>query len=302
MEEIHYRKNNEECSLRSGKKMNICISINSNYVMPTIVMLNSLFSNNSIDIDIYLLYSSLKENEIEKLVKYVVNWDNEYKRELIPIRIDEKRLGNALVNYHVSVETYFRLFMTEVIPNEVDRILYLDVDLVINKSIEELYFGDFEGKFFIVCEDSYIRTIQELRIETYKRLGIQERQKYFNAGVAVFNMNLLRQKFDLKQALDYIVQMGAELKYWDQDVLNKFYGDKSKFVSYLRYNCMVGIFQTEKQAKSALEKACIIHYAGGLKPWNNYIDNVPHSIYVFYNLFFEYANAGLDKFEAINSI
>ena len=42
-------------------------------------------------------------------------------------------------NYHLSIASFFRLFIADFVPKEVEKIIYLDADLIINTDLHELY-------------------------------------------------------------------------------------------------------------------------------------------------------------------
>jgi lipopolysaccharide biosynthesis glycosyltransferase len=50
---------------------------------------------------------------------------------------------------------YFRLFLSELLPREVERALYLDADLIVRRSLDELWAADLGGAAVGAVRDGY---------------------------------------------------------------------------------------------------------------------------------------------------
>lgn len=250
--------------------MNILIAINSKYLIPARVMLTSLLENNKQkeDINIYLLHSSLKDKEINSLRVLV---EKKYKAKLNNITVDKKQFEEFPISHHFTIETYYRFLAQSILPKEIDRILWLDVDMIVKKPLEELYYQDFEDRYIIVAQ-SINKNPQEL----IKKLGLKEGSKYFNAGMILFNLNKIRESVKPDIYFKYIKNNKEKITWLDQDVLNVIYNQSSKFVDYMKYNMQT--FSDEEfnstLIKQINEETVIIHYIGACKPWhfryNNY--------------------------------
>lgn len=98
-------------------------------------------------------------------------------------------------NSQWSIETYYRLMLMDILPDNIDRILYLDVDLIINGSVEEFYHVDFKGDEVIVADDSNGKrsrdTFGSKQAEMFKDM-LDNGFRYFNAGVMLFNVQEIR--------------------------------------------------------------------------------------------------------------
>lgn len=98
-------------------------------------------------------------------------------------------------NTQWSIETYYRLMLMDILPESVDRLMYLDVDLIINGSIEEFYHIDFAGDDVIAADDSNgkrtLDTFGSKQIEMFHDM-LAQGFRYFNAGVMLFNVAQIR--------------------------------------------------------------------------------------------------------------
>ena len=131
--------------------MNILLAFNSNYYMPALVLLKSLLVNNQWcrEIRIYVLYSDLKPGEIRRFSQ-VAEESGIAKAIFLPVETDTFQDAPLHLKW-ISRETYYRLLAQEMLPESVERVLYLDVDMIVMGSLEEFYHQDFEGKLLVAC-------------------------------------------------------------------------------------------------------------------------------------------------------
>ena len=162
-----------------------------------------------------------------------------------------------LDNNHISVATYFRMFIENYIDNEIDYITYLDADTIciknplkeINKTINNL-----ENSNFILGA----RTEKETNKEVLDRLGMSS--KYFNAGVMVINLKKWRNENLTKLLVNEMNSLREKIVHWDQDVLNSYFdGEYLEIEESLNFNS----FNTSEFN----QEVKIIHYIGSKKPW-----------------------------------
>ena len=169
-------------------------------------------------------------------------------------------------------QIYYRLAAPLILPETLDRILYLDVDMVIINSLEELYETDFEGNYYAGCT----HTREFLTRLTQARLKSEKAVAYINTGVLLMNLEALRKTIDLNQISAYVAEHEKALILPDQDILTALYGDKIQLVDSMRYNLSDRVlgFYTAAHPRERRDldwirrKSVIIHYCGRNKPWN----------------------------------
>ena len=172
--------------------MNIATALNRKYLEYTAVMLCSLCENNHEHIDAYILHSELTDKDINTLKNSL----SKYDITIIPLMINRSDFDTRLPrNSQWSIETYYRLMLMDILPDNIDRILYLDVDLIINGSVEEFYHVDFKGDEVIVADDSNDKrsrdTFGSKQAEMFKDM-LDNGFRYFNADVMLFNVQEIR--------------------------------------------------------------------------------------------------------------
>ena len=160
-------------------------------------------------------------------------------------------MQNAPVSDRYPTEMYYRLFAARYLPQQLERILYLDPDLVVLHSLRSLYQIDFDGKLFAAASHIESRTFRELN---RRRLHLSEHAKYLNSGVMMMNLALLR-KESPQTILDYIQSHKATLLLPDQDVLNALYADRTVPLDPLVYNLGEYSPAAEKSASATSGKA-----------------------------------------------
>lgn len=237
--------------------MNILITINDEFVDVTLDMLNSVHLYNPEKLEIYLIYKKINAENIEKMKKYI---EKNNIGNLYPIYVNFSE-DNFQINIgHITKETYFRLYAPYILPPEIDRILYLDGDLICNGSIRDLYDTPFDGNIFAACENvdpdpHFIPWINS-------RLELPLDNIYYNAGVLLINTKEYR-KFVTVEQLNKFIEDNKE-KIWcqDQDVINKLFNKKIKHMDDT-YNYQVNHIDALRLKYNKK----IVHYLSGPKPW-----------------------------------
>lgn len=177
--------------------MNILVTLNSGYVLPLCTMLKSLsYSNEGTDIDLYIVHSSLTLADFQKINAVTINTDI----SLHPIKVDNSLLTVRRRAKRISKETYYRIFASELLPKELDRILYIDPDTVVINRLDDFYNADF-GSNVLIGAKHFDGAID---IWNRKRLGIKHSKRYINAGVMLFNLKLMRELFSSERVFDII--------------------------------------------------------------------------------------------------
>lgn len=255
--------------------MEIVCSTDSNYVMPTGIMLTSLFENNKGEkINVHLLHDAISSDQINKMkdvaVKYgqVINFylmDEKYFKDF-PV-------GKDYQNDHVgsSMATYYRLFLTQILSDNIDKVIYLDGDMLVLDSLSELWNTDIKDKAIAAVPDSYNNDITH-----FNRLRYPQKSGYFNAGLLLINLKYWR-KHDVTDKFIYYIKNNSErLVCHDQDVLNFLFND-SKINLPLKYNMLneywfdirynVISWEYEQQIKEGQKHPVVVHFTCIPKPW-----------------------------------
>lgn len=246
-------------------RMNVVTALNKDYVMYTGVMLCSLCVNNTEEsIRVFVLHSELGEDDIESIQNTLMGFDV----EIIPLRIEKEQFPEQIcADAQWSIETCYRLAMLDKLPEDVERLLYLDVDIIVNQPLKELYDMDFEGNDIIAAEDSHGRWAPMNQKQKEMFLTGAGGYEYFNAGVMLMNMSQMRKKYTFQSYLDAMKEWNFEMFALDQDILNYVHRGCVKFVDWHRWDLFAVLAHKNGMTYEQVRKeTAIIHYVGP-KPW-----------------------------------
>lgn len=241
------------------EKMNILISVDDKYIKHAEELINSIVINNNVYLNVYLIYGNeLNEKNINELSNYL---QKNMFGELHTIYFENETKFPIYIEY-ISMTTYYRLFAPYMINEKIDRILYLDCDVICNGSIMDFYNSDFEGNAIIGCENIVDPQYIEWKTKINTRIGLPEDYQYINAGVLLINIQEYVNHISIENLYKFIEENGSDLIYQDQDTINKIFCNRIKLANVI-YNFQVNtIVDTNNY-----EEARLIHYAGEQKPW-----------------------------------
>lgn len=234
--------------------MNVLLTLSSDFVNYAIVMLASLFRNNKAKISIYILHSNLTNEDKIRIEKTVKMFDG----SVTYLYVDKSKFNYFPTTSALTTECYYICLAQDLIPSDVKKILYLDVDLIIDGDISELYNMDFEGKYLVACG----QTFERVEGNYY---GIGARPEYgelFNSGVMLFNLDLMR-TCSFGEYVDAAMDCSYNWALADQGLFNIVFENRTKIISSYLYNYRIGIL--EKHIKNEdghlpSDKPKIIHY------------------------------------------
>jgi lipopolysaccharide biosynthesis glycosyltransferase len=266
--------------------LHVAITPDDHYVHHGIAMLNSLRQNNRYHrLFVHIIYGNLSFSSRLKLIIFCFKFGINYQF----YRIQSSPFDSAPLAFHFSSTVYNRLLLASYLDVNIEKVLYLDCDLIILKDLSDLYEMDLGNNYLAAVEETISQDVDE-------RLCLEGRG-YFNAGVLLLNLKAWRQQ-DLERAfLQFISEKAEKIKYLDQDVLN--YCSRDHWIQldrhynvthfyYDRSNYSEDYFELSKSAYEALtENPSIVHFSGHKKPWIEGCDHPKKDIYFKYELSFK---------------
>ena len=232
--------------------INICISCDDNYAKYAGIVIASIILNAKEDdeFSFYILDGGISENakiEIDKL-KQIKDFKLQY------VQIDSSWFDvykNILTHKYISIATYYRLKLSKLLP-KVDRVIYLDCDVIVRKSLKEFFDTD--------MGNNYMAGVIDARVK-YKPKW--KNTKYVNAGVLLMDLNKIRQDGIEDKFVEFTKENIECIKAGDQDIINFTLDGKIKIVDD-RWNVQVSSFLSRS---SFTKDPYIIHYIARQKPW-----------------------------------
>lgn len=250
--------------------MNLLFSIDDKFVDQLATVLLSIRLNTKpCNIDIYVIQEQKLQRTAE-LIAFCAQLNINYH----PVIVDPELFRNAPTTDRYPTIIYYRLLAHEMLPQNLHKILYLDADVLAINDIQELYNTDISNYLYASAIHSSITNateiINKLRLQNFDANG------YYNSGVMLMNLDLVRKTVKDQDIFDYI--RAHTLLLPDQDVLNALYGNQIKEIPDELYNFDVRkdkIYETISSGQWTLDwvikNTVILHFCGRDKPW--YVNN-----------------------------
>lgn len=245
--------------------MNLLVTLNAAYLPHLNALLTSIIHHNSETyLTVYLLHTSITETDV-----IPTNAVLEGHGKLILIEAVDHGLNDAPTTKQFPREMYYRIFAAKYLPDTVDRVLYLDPDIIVNGSLKELYDTPLDTHYFAAASHNgrFMRLINGIR------LGLKKGTPYINSGVLLMNLELLRKEQKYDDVFSYIEKKKSRLALPDQDVLSGLYGNRILKLDTYIYNMTDRlyrydrIFGKRRDFEWYKNHSVIFHYCGKNKPW-----------------------------------
>lgn len=275
--------------------MNVLFSSDNNYAQHLGVAVCSLLHHNKWceQIVIYVIDNQIETNNKRKLEDIVMSFENSEMR-WIPFDEWKKRL-NLSMPWPISISSYARLFLGSMLPLNVEKVLYLDCDMLVNGSLCDLWKFDMDNDILAAVQDSVPDKVKSA-------VGVFPIKPYFNAGLLLIDLCKWRD-FDIeRQCVDYINDKKGNVLHHDQGILNHVLQDHWRRLP-LKYNLMTinyifsrkrildyygehSSFYDLEEFESAQKNPVIIHYTPSFTshPWE---ENCAHPLRQMYWDFLE---------------
>lgn len=189
-----------------------------------------------------------------------------------------KKLDPEMKQNRGSLSTFARLYLEELLPDNIDKVIYLDCDVLVLGSLEELDSTDIDGYYCAGVRDC----ISMLRL---KRDGLSDKDVYINAGVMVINLKLWRSDNVSAAFEHYSDKYNGKVQYADQGIINGVF--KGRILPLdPRYNCYTAmydfsyeelmifrkppVYYSRQEIETAKNVPSIVHFTTSflsLRPW-----------------------------------
>lgn len=250
--------------------IHIACNIDHNYVKHCSVTLVSLFENNPKEtFTVHIIARELLEDDRETLTTMAGKYGNEVRYYVPDAEMLEGFTIRATHN-RLSLAAYYRCFLSALLPGDIDRVLYLDCDIVVLGSISPLWNTTLDADTGVaVVEDTGCGELQR-----YERMHYPQHDSYFNSGVMLINLVYWRQHRIAQACVDYYRKYPERIVFNDQDILNCVFHNHKKLVD-LKWNVQDGFYRNtpalsdewRKANAETLKHPIILHYTNR-KPWN----------------------------------
>lgn len=209
-----------EVMAKKSGNMNVAVTINDTYFYPLYVMLHTLYSvHPDVCITVFLIHSRVSRENIQKLQEVC----QKYGGRLQEIFVESSMFSDAPAYLYFTKEMYYRILCAGLLPESVDRVLYLDPDLIVMDCLKEVYDMSMDDCLFAGCAD---RNVDKYKKEYKRALGMNPDSTYFNSGVLLCNLKKLRCEQQADDVFAMLRERGSRLLFPDQDIINVLYEGK----------------------------------------------------------------------------
>lgn len=260
--------------------MNILVSINHGYLRHFLIMYKSLTEYNGDNHNLFVMSSDLTKDDKDEICK-------RFKSNVTFIDLTDDYFKGFPKVKRWPYTVYYRILAPILLPEEIDRVLYLDSDLIVHGDLSEFYNVDFEGNAFYACTQikGFLTWFNQVR------LCVKSDYIYMNTGVMMMNLAYLRERIDLEKIKKFVFTNKWKLTLFDQDVLCKFFGNKVKLADRYKYNLAdrhIRRFNRFKKKQDRIDldwvekNNVIVHYLGPNKPWKKKYRGILKDYYTKY--------------------
>lgn len=253
--------------------MNIVLASDENFVQHCAVTITSILRNNN-NVIFYVLTDGLSDENSHKLSTLthklggILNFIN------VPKNLLEKLPMPKGVASHISVATYYRLFLADLLPKDIEKVIYMDCDIVVRRALDELWNTDLSG-YAVGAVFQYNDWSD--RENSWHRLNIKRDFGYFNAGVLLINIKYWRDNYIQQSFMTFIENNYASIRSHDQDVLNAVLSQHTLPLSYT-WNLLPWLFDDYASwsfpyerlldnIKDDIQNPHVVHFVNTPKPW-----------------------------------
>ena len=247
-------------------KYHVTCNTDNNYAQHCVVMLCSLFDNNKgLDFCVHILINDLSEEN----KKAIIDLSKQYGNEIIFHMVDESLLEDLQYRKHrpLTKAAYYRVLLPSILDESIERVLYLDCDMIVLRDISDLYRIDI-SEYALAATSDVTPWTSEHRLQ----LNLSMQDKAFCSGIMMINLKYWREHNAQNKLIEFSRTKREPVYLHDQDALNYVFRNQwfelpPKW-NHTPLSVSVGAakwFDNEEYAFNP----CIMHYSGDLKPWYN---------------------------------
>lgn len=244
-----------------SSEIHIALSSDRKHLTNTRVTLVSILCRHRRDIVFYLLHGGLQERDYRPLAEVVATLGINCR--FIPLQVKDNAWQDFPTGKSVAETSYYRLSLPSLLP-DLDRVIYVDSDVVVFDDVQELWDLDINQYSCVAMKiHDYADHLEPLR-------GYDG----FNAGVMCFNLDMMRKNHAEKRFQEAGEKFKDKLKMGGQDILNLVFRDECLALP-CRWNVTSGIYQRtgsyanipEEEALEILRAPSAVHFTTTNKPW-----------------------------------
>jgi lipopolysaccharide biosynthesis glycosyltransferase len=248
-----------------ARPIDIALVFDDNFWAPAYAVMRSVALHTRFrkDLRFHLVHQLLTREHIADLQRI----EEEFGAQLIWHNLAQVHWFEEMVRelpgyYRISKVTYARLILDRLLGASVERVIYLDCDVMVRDGIEALWEADLGGEPIGAIRDAGA-PLESFEVDHRHRTGFDPADLWFNSGVMVIDIARWRE-FEVVESVAEMVSEGtAQNVFLDQDILNIIFRRKWRELP-AKWN-----FQSPRHSHEPLSPS-LLHYTGEHKPWALY--------------------------------
>nr|MBV6630670.1 glycosyltransferase family 8 protein [Oceanococcus sp. HetDA_MAG_MS8] len=251
--------------------MDLACATDANYLPPCAAMIHSVLSNSpSHRVRVHLLHTpDVSPEDVSRLAEMI-----EFSGGSLHTYVaSSDRLKGLPRLRFIPALMWYRIYLPELLSG-IEKVLYLDCDALVTSDLTPVWQMSLEDYYLAAVDNVLPKSMASWSV----KLGLMPGQRYFNSGVLLLNLELMRADGVVADLAAFGRARAAELAWPDQDALNKVLGGR-RLALHPRWNCQNSFFFWPQRARevlgeSALREAVdapgIVHFEGPghAKPWH----------------------------------
>jgi len=203
--------------------LTIVVATDDHYMVMLAALIKSIEAhlNKGEKINLYIIENQVKKTSKTKL-------DNSINRDIVTLfwikSTEIIPVGTKLPIDKSSfpLTIYLRLFIPYFIPKEIERVLYLDIDMIVLRDISELFEVEIGNSIIAAVLDPKVRTFDNSwgGVKNFKELGLPGDTHYFNSGLLLMDTQKWRDANITNKTIECIDKNKDFANYPDQYGLN----------------------------------------------------------------------------------
>lgn len=257
-----------------ASEINIVYITDRNYFPNTCISIYSIKKNRNpqLNYQVYVILDQVPMEETEVL--YQLETD-EFQIHLIRKEFDLCMFSRD--DFPVSMSACIKFQLAEILPT-LEKVLYLDGDIIVQTDLWELYISNIEDVYAAVVRDMIAENMRPSAMDKLK----SDLRYYFNSGMMLLNLRKIREDGIQDKLIDYRLN---DINYFmDQDALNMVFDEQVRYLP-TRFNYLITMidyadniefpddygYSTDSLEWERIHSADIVHLTGKNKPWKEYV-------------------------------
>ena len=269
--------------------MNIASASDERYLPGLLVTWGSILaSSSSAYIHFYLLHDGLSDELIDGFESRLRKHRSGFKLTALLISTDS--MVGLPEFFFDSRMTYARLLLPSLI--DVDRVIYIDVDLLCLRGVDEVWSHELNNQPIGVVEEYEYTGVDFEVIQKYSKNS--KAHRYFNGGLLLLDLVKIRAEGSFTRCFEVLEKSTDLCKYYDQSALNAVFACRCSYMNTnLNFQLHDSRICSVEQLDRLVEGECNIHYITSFKPWIAPSSLMTHRLFCYCYAFFMNDEGGM---------